>query len=60
MDLLATLKDDFIEGAVKNGENRSELEHFWDEMNEFGRYRIQCKPFIFLLFYLLPDGLPEG
>ena len=38
MDLLATLKEDFIEGAVSNGENRTELEEFWEEMTEFGNY----------------------
>lgn len=45
MDLLATLRDDFIEGAVKNDENRSELEHFWEEMTEFGLCKKYNGPF---------------
>lgn len=36
--LLNSLKEDFINGAVANGENRKELEDFWENMLGFARY----------------------
>lgn len=37
-ELLNSLKDDFILGAIANGEKREQLEEFWENMLGFSRY----------------------
>ena len=36
--LLESLHSKFVEGAVANGENRNDLEKFWEDLMEFARY----------------------
>jgi DNA polymerase-3 subunit alpha len=36
--LLNSLKEDFINGAILNGENKQKLEEFWEKMLGFSRY----------------------
>ena len=36
--LLNSLKEDFINGAIANGESKKELETFWEQMLGFARY----------------------
>lgn len=38
LKLLLSLKDKFIEGAVKNGENRHDVEEFWENLIGFASY----------------------
>ena len=38
INLLLSLKDKFISGAVANGENRKEVEAFWEELLGFASY----------------------
>lgn len=35
---LASLREDFINGAVANGEDKQEVAQFWEELLEFARY----------------------
>gem|GEM_PF-1515154 len=35
---LASLREDFINGAVANGEDKKEVAQFWEELLEFARY----------------------
>lgn len=35
---LASLREDFINGAVANGESEKEVAQFWEELLEFARY----------------------
>ena len=38
MNLLQSLRSKFVEGAVANGENRKEVEAFWEELLGFASY----------------------
>jgi hypothetical protein len=38
LDLLASLKIDFLSGGIANGNNKNDLEDLWDKMSEFGLY----------------------
>ena len=38
INLLLSLKDKFISGAVANGENRKDVEAFWEELLGFASY----------------------
>ncbi len=37
-ELLESLREDFIEGAIKAGQNKSVVSKLWEDMREFGRY----------------------
>ena len=38
MDLLLSLKDKFVSGAIANGEEKNKVEEFWEGLLEFARY----------------------
>lgn len=38
IDVMMKMKVDFIEGAVKNGANKNEMEKFWKQLEDFAAY----------------------
>lgn len=38
IDVMMKMKVDFVDGAVKNGANRSEMEGFWKQLEDFAAY----------------------
>ena len=38
INLLLSLKDKFISGAIANGEEKNKVEEFWEHLLEFARY----------------------
>ena len=38
INLLLSLKDKFISGAIANGEEKNKVEEFWKNLLEFARY----------------------
>lgn len=45
--LLASLRDKFVNGAVKNGERQSEVEEFWEELMDFAKYAFNASNLIY-------------